>query len=154
MSHTTFQPLKFSKNLVQGFERQGNGEVVAKDVPVPRDSPVEMGGHGVWGSANDYIKMLSALLDGGGQILSQKSVDEMFLPQVLNPAALAEMVQGPYKPVLGPSIPPDAKIDHGLSGVINLKAFAGRRAKGTMQWSGAPNLIWVPTLLPLFLSLC
>ncbi|KIW86472.1 hypothetical protein Z517_01870 [Fonsecaea pedrosoi CBS 271.37] len=143
MTHTTFHPLKFPPNeIVQGFERQETGQAIAKDIPVPKGSPVEMGGHGVWGSANDYIKMLSALLDGGGPILSSKSVDEMFSPQMLHPQALDDMVKGPYKPVLGPSIPPDAKIDHGLSGLINLEAFPGRRAAGTLQWSGAPNLIW------------
>lgn len=143
MTRTTFHPLKFPNGIVQGFERQETGDVVEKDIPVPKDSPVEMGGHGVWGTANDYIKLLSALLDGGGPILSPASVDEMFTPQILHPASFDGAIKGIYKPVLGPSIPFDAEIDHGLSGIINLEAFPTRRAKGTQQWSGAANLIWV-----------
>lgn len=144
MTHTTFHPLNFQNDIIQAFERQGAGDIVAKDLEAPpKNAPTELAGHGVWGSPNDYIKLLSALLDDGGPILSKESVDEIFTPQMLHPKALNEMVKGPYKPVLGPSIPPNTKIDHGLGGVINLEAIPGRRAKDTLQWSGAPNLIWV-----------
>ncbi|KAM5364073.1 hypothetical protein ACJZ2D_011690 [Fusarium nematophilum] len=102
----------------------------------------ETAGHGVWGTPNDYIKLLGALLDGGGPILSQKSVDELFAYQTPDTDALTTMVHGIYKPALGPSIPRDEKVHHSLAGLINLSDFPERRPAGTLQWSGMPNLIW------------
>lgn len=146
MTRTTYHPRKFQKDIVQAFSRSGTGQVNPAPLPVPLDSPTETAGHGVWGSPNDYIKMLVAILDGGGPILSQKSVDEMFSPQMENPQSILDVVHGVYKDFLAPSIPPAEQVDHGLSGLINSKAFPGRRAAGTLQWSGMPNLIWVRSI--------
>ena len=143
MIKSTYHPTKFRDSIVLPYLRDEVGELKLEPLPVPIEAPTETAGHGVWSTPNDYVKLLGALLDGGGPILSQKSVDEIFTPQCLNPGALMEMVQGPYKPALGPSIPVDQKIDHGLAGLINHTDFPGRRPPGVLQWSGMPNLIWV-----------
>ncbi|CZR68167.1 related to beta-lactamase class C and other penicillin binding proteins [Phialocephala subalpina] len=142
MVKSTYHPAKFSESIVLPYLRDETGELKLEPLPVPIEAPTETAGHGVWSTPNDYMKLLGALLDGGGPILSQKSVDEIFTPQCLKPDALMEMVQGPYKPALGPSIPVDQKIDHGLAGLINHTDFPGRRLAGALQWSGMPNLIW------------
>ncbi|KAF7531250.1 hypothetical protein G7054_g9041 [Neopestalotiopsis clavispora] len=142
MTKTTFHPAKFRNDLVQPTFRDANGKVVVMALPVPIEPPTETAGHGVWSTPSDYARLLGALLDGGGPILSKISVDEIWTSQTPHLASLNEMIQGPYKPALGPSIPPDQEVYHGLAGLINPHDFPGRRAAGTLQWSGMPNLIW------------
>ena len=143
MNKSTYYPAKFIDSIVLPYCRGKDGVPKPEPFLVPIDPPTETAGHGVWSTPNDYVKLLGALLDGGGPILSQSSVDEIFTPQCLVPEALNEMVQGIYKAALGPSIPEDQKIDHGLAGLVNHTAFSGRRPAGVLQWSGMPNLIWV-----------
>lgn len=147
MKRSTYHSSKFSDSVVISYLRGEDGIPKPAPLPVPTEPPTETAGHGVWSTPNDYAKLLGVLLDGGQPILSQKSIDEIFTPQCLAPQALNEMVQGPYKPALGPSIPEGQKVDHGLGGLINLTAFPGCRPAGVLQWSGMPNLIWVRSLL-------
>lgn len=142
MDSTTFHPLKFEDRIVQPAGRSAEGTIVESALQVPRDPPTETAGHGVWGTPKDYAKLLRVLLDGGGCILSQASVDEIFKPQLQVPSAILPEVHGIFKSVLGPSIPQDEIVNHGLAGLVNPRAFPGRRRAGTLQWSGMPNLIW------------
>jgi len=143
MTSTTFCPAKFRDRLVQPYLRGEDGKVNPSPLPVPIVPPTQTAGHGVWGSPNDYAKLLAALLDGGGPLLTPKSVQEIFGHQLVDPESILSMVHGAYKRALGPSIPLDQKVDHSLAGLINLNDFTGRRPAGTLQWSGMPNLIWV-----------
>lgn len=143
MSSTTFHPMQFKDRIVQTYLRGEDGKFTPIKLDVPIEPPKETAGHGVWSTSNDYIKLLSALLDGGGPILKKASVDEIFTPQLRVPESIGPVVHGIYKPALAPSIPLDQAVNHGLAGLINLNDFAGRRPAGTLQWSGAPNLIWV-----------
>ncbi|KAM5341973.1 hypothetical protein ACJ41O_015004 [Fusarium nematophilum] len=142
MKKTTYHPARFESSIVQPYLRGEDGKLTPSPLPVPTEPSKETAGHGVWGTPNDYIKLLGALLDGGGPILSQKSVDELFAYQTPDTDALTTMVHGIYKPALGPSIPRDEKVHHSLAGLINLSDFPERRPAGTLQWSGMPNLIW------------
>ncbi|KAH6986624.1 beta-lactamase/transpeptidase-like protein [Ilyonectria destructans] len=142
MKNTTFHPSQFESSIVMPCLRGDDGKVVATPLPVPIKPVKETAGHGVWGTAKDYAKLLGALLTGGGPLLSQKSVDEIFTFQTPDTKAITEMVHGPFKPALGPSIPLDQEVHHGLAGLISLADYPGRRKKGTLQWSGMPNLIW------------
>lgn len=143
MSSTTFHPITKKERIVQPYARSAGGDVLAAPLPVPIEAPTETAGHGVWGSANDYVKLLGALLAGGGPILSQKAVSELFTNQLIHPETILPVIHGIYKPVLSPSVPAGEEVHHSLAGLLNPKAFEGRRSAGTLQWSGAPNLIWV-----------
>ncbi|CAI4213459.1 unnamed protein product [Parascedosporium putredinis] len=101
--NTTFFPAKrgFGEGDIHELARRAEGEG-------PQDLKVEaspwkfecrdaLGGAGLFSTANDYGKLLAALLAGGGPLLSQASVDELFRPQ-LGPGpmeALREFVVGP-----------------------------------------------------------
>lgn len=143
MTKSTYYPAKFVDSIVLSYLRGEDGIPKPHPLPVPLDPPTETAGHGVWSTPNDFIKLFGVLLGEGRPILSKSSVDEIFKPQCLVPEDLNEMVQGPYKPALGPSIAEDQKIDHGLAGVLNNTAFPDGRPAGVLQWSGMPNLIWV-----------
>jgi CubicO group peptidase (beta-lactamase class C family) len=146
MTHTTFYPLRFEDRLVVSYHRLPDGGIAKGPLVNPLDPPQEAAGHGIFTTPNDYAKFLGAILDGGGPLLSSKSVDEIFHPQLPTTEWLAAEIQGPYKRVFGPSIPQDQEVNHGLAGLVNLHDFPGRRSAGTLQWSGAPNLIWVSVL--------
>lgn len=147
MTRSTFHPLKFGQYIIQPYQRQADGGVKAGPLVVPRDAPVEMAGHGVWSTPNDHAKLLSALLRGGAPILSTKSVDEIFTPQLPDPKHLEAELHGFLERVLAPTIPRGQPVNHGLGGVVNLKDFPARRSAGTLQWVGAANQFWVRTEL-------
>lgn len=143
MTHSTFHPLQYEKYIIQPYQRQPNGEVKASSLVVSQEAPKEMAGHGVWSSPNDHAKLLGALLSGGSPILSSKSVDEIFTPQLSDPKPLYDQLHGPLEFVLAPSIPREQEVNHGLGGIVNLHDFEGRRSAGSLQWIGAANQFWV-----------
>jgi CubicO group peptidase (beta-lactamase class C family) len=155
---TTFFPAK--RGLTQddiheiAHRAQGEGTQNLKSGPSPWKFECQdpLGGGGIFSTANDYSKLLAALLAGGGPLLRKPSVDELFRPQLGSDsmAALREFIIG-----LGPdqtmsaiwTQSPDEwrdvmEIGHCLCGVINSEDVKGRRSKRTVCWSGMPNLIW------------
>ncbi|EXJ73363.1 beta-lactamase [Cladophialophora psammophila CBS 110553] len=121
----------------------------------PRDA---IGGAGLYGTANDYIKLLSCLLQGGGSLLKKESVDEMFRPQIgkgSTEAFHASIVAGGRDRLWRPSSAATAAATvaaaeeqgsvpggHCLAGAVNLEDVPGRRRGGTVNWGGLPNLLW------------
>ncbi|TPX09756.1 uncharacterized protein E0L32_009095 [Thyridium curvatum] len=116
----------------------------------PRDA---LGGAGLFSTANDYSKLLAALLSGGGPLLSTKSVDELFRPQIgaESMAALREILvvgTGPdeSQSFLWRQSPQQWKdvmeVGHCLCGVVNSEDVEGRRRQNTVSWDGLPNLFW------------
>lgn len=134
-------------------------------LPVPISPPTESGGAGLYTTASDFTKILAAILrDGsaeehnGPRLLKKASVDEMFRPQLtgLQQTFLqAGMRQYPeLVPWMGPSYPVQ-RLDHGITGVINLDDVNGKRRRGSMGWIGMNNSHWVssPILLSLVLGI-
>ncbi|KIW22100.1 uncharacterized protein PV07_12516 [Cladophialophora immunda] len=112
----------------------------------------DLGGAGLYSTANDYSKLLAALLADGGPLLSKASVDEMFRAQ-LGPvpvASLREFIVGTdtknTKSLLWTQTLEEwrdvMEIGHCLCGVVNNEDVAGRRKKNTVSWDGMPNLLW------------
>ena len=153
---TTFRPIKhFAPNApppMQETAVQGqNGLVVSKSLwsLEPRDA---IGGAGLYSTANEYTKLLSALLRGGAPLLSKESVDTLFSPQ-LGPESLRDL----RKFLIGKSVETSfsrlwatsdeefaniQEIQGSLVGVVSTEDVPGRRKKGTVNWGGMPNLSW------------
>lgn len=156
--NTTFYPAK--RGLIEGdlqelaFRTDGEGprQLRAGASPWKFDCRDALGGAGLFSTANDYIKLLGALLAGGGPLLSESSVDELLSPQlgIESMAALREFVigEGPdegkswlytqsseeWRDVM--------EVQHCLCGLRNSKDVEGRRKKNTVNWDGLPNLVW------------
>lgn len=119
----------------------------------------DIGGIGLFSTAEDYTKLLSVLIQGGFPLLSKTSLDLLFTPQ-LGSASRSDM-PGPLgrqmRRVLGLRDVDDInQADHCLAGTITLRDIPKRRRKGTVNWSGLPNLHWVsyysaPTLFSIVL---
>ncbi|KAH8820817.1 beta-lactamase/transpeptidase-like protein [Xylogone sp. PMI_703] len=104
----------------------------------------EWGGAGGIGAPTDYIKILRSLLVNDGQLLSPATVDEMFTPQ-MNPEALKfyeRDVALPERRDFFASLPPGTPVQWGLGGRLVMGDLETGLKKGSMQWSGLPNLIW------------
>ncbi|KAJ5097311.1 hypothetical protein N7456_008032 [Penicillium angulare] len=121
------------------------------------DKQDAIGGAGLYSTANDYSRLLAALLHGGNPILMQKSVDELFSPQLasdsLSLVALRQfMLQGGEgslsniwrspQPATSDKSEMSIDINHTLGGTVVLSDIPGRRRSGTLNFAGLPNLFW------------
>jgi CubicO group peptidase (beta-lactamase class C family) len=147
MEDTTFWPgSDFDARFVAYTSRRGDGSLEAVAPPVDKDSdhPLESGGAGLFSTARDYSTFMKAFL--GGELLKQETMDEMFRPQLddVQRAMLRKVVYEPGSHEgFAPEFPRGLEINHGLAGLVNLEDIPGKRAKGSMTWSGFCNSRWV-----------
>jgi len=158
---TFHQELKpnVSKNLVKMAQRSGietpafnlpadNGmpvewsDIILYDNPIPMGE--EYGGQGAIGNAVDYMEILKSILKNDGKLLKPTTVDLIFEPQLgpeskteFNNFLGADMWKGIFT-----SHSPGQVVTYGLTGEIIEKDEATGRKKGTLGWSGLPNLLW------------
>jgi hypothetical protein len=104
------------------------------------------GGQGASGNLEDYMKILTSLLVNDGKLLRKETADQFFQPQLTaeSKAAQKALFQDPEKLKLFiGDFPSDVEYDWGLGGILVQSEGRTRRFKGTMIWSGMPNLFWV-----------
>ncbi|EGO55259.1 hypothetical protein NEUTE1DRAFT_85416 [Neurospora tetrasperma FGSC 2508] len=130
------------------------GELSLGELPISTawDPKAESGGAGLWTTAEEYGKVLAAVLraasgseEGERELgLTKETVDQMFSPQ-LNEKGL-EMIKEmgrAFHAGIMPEFPEgfDA-VDHGLGGLLNMEDVEGKRRKGSMMWHGYCNSHW------------
>lgn len=124
--------------------RGGGGGLVPAPSPVPDDHPVESGGAGLFSTTADYAKLLRAVLRGGELLLlSAESMELLFKPQ-LEGELLRKMEE---RVALAPSIyaaeyAQDTPANFAIGGMVNTADVPGKRAAGSMMWSGYTNPHW------------
>ncbi|KAJ4372900.1 hypothetical protein N0V83_003191 [Neocucurbitaria cava] len=126
----------------------GYGSYVALDATVsPRD---EYGGAGLYGTAQDYLKLLKSVLRNDGQLLKSESIEQLFKPclshatqaslhQTLSDA-MAASIMIPGEPLVGTH--GAGEWSHALGGIVALQDSDQGLKAGCMRWGGAPNLKW------------
>ena len=113
----------------------------------------DAGGVGSFGRAGDYVKVLADLLKEQPTLLKKETADMLFTPQfpVGSPshqALLAMRGIGLFDGLIGaPHSEPLDQIDinYGLGGLLIMQDIETEkyyRPKGTLTWSGLPNLTW------------
>ncbi|TPX20293.1 hypothetical protein DIZ76_016181 [Coccidioides immitis] len=104
-----------------------------------------MGGQGVFTSIPSYLKILKSILVDDGKLLSQRMVEMMFTPQLSSQsrAAIQKVfsIREASRNYIAEYIE-TAPYDWGLGGMLTLDNVGWARRKGTMTWSGLPNLFW------------
>lgn len=149
--HPELYPERLPRKLEMGYRVSiGQGIKSVEPGPIILGQPLkdELGGIGLWSTPNDFVKLLTALLRGGQPLLTKASVDTLFRPQLSDAsrAAMAKPLGGQMRRVLGiRSVDDIDQADHSLAGTITLKDIPCRRRRGTVNWSGLPNLHWVST---------
>jgi CubicO group peptidase (beta-lactamase class C family) len=154
MNATTFHPLRLKEEM----ERQGCWGV---DIPqrneagmlinwpgpeeraIPLEPEYESGGSGLYSCAEDYVKLIGALLRGGGPILKPETVDILLNP-TLGDASRQTLQKGMWANPSGEYVK-EMQFDYAPGGLVILRDNGddmGRRA-GTVRWSGMNHPIWV-----------
>lgn len=125
----------------------GSGHVVYYGGPsINHNSREYLGGQGCYGTMPDYLKILHSLLVDDEKLLLRKSTAEFFSPQLSAPAKQFLNGLQDRPEVWGMFVgefPRHISRDWGLGGILTVEHDAGWRRKGTMIWSGLPNLFWV-----------
>lgn len=104
----------------------------------------DFGGHGLFMTAPDYVKVLRSLLANDGKILKPATVDDMFenhLSAEANvgyEAALASPMGDFFR--VGTS--PDSRSGHGLGGLLTLQDFDSWYGERTLTWGGGLTFAW------------
>ncbi|KAK0107817.1 hypothetical protein ONS96_003607 [Cadophora gregata f. sp. sojae] len=112
-----------------------------RDEGVPDDS----GGAGAFGSIVDYQKILHSITAGDGKLLSKEMNDELFRPCLSERSRKQFMALCTFKEINaihGATLPMGTQLDYAPGGAICLEDIESRRRRGTMYWTGLPNLYW------------
>ena len=105
-----------------------------------------MGGDAAYASMPDYFKILQSLLADDERLLKKETTKLMFSPQLSKESreAQAQLMANPQAVALFiGDFPMHVGLDWGLGGILTTDDDEGWRKKGTMLWSGLPNLFWV-----------
>ena len=129
-------------------------------VTLPQDPEVHMGGHGLYGTASDYVKFIRMWLndgrsDSGEQILRPETVEmasRNHLPKGMHikmlPGVGATSTAASILPVSKPRLSNDAEFFPGmpktwaLTFMINEEAAPTGRPAGALAWAGLANLYY------------
>jgi CubicO group peptidase (beta-lactamase class C family) len=117
---------------------------------LPLDPVDEFGGAGLFGSAEDYLKLLKSLLRNDGKLLKPESMDALFISAIdsSSEAELCSTLSNPnYAPIMIPGealvgSPTSGRWTHGLGSLIGLTENDTGLKAPRLQWGGAPNLKW------------
>ncbi|EXJ76831.1 beta-lactamase [Capronia epimyces CBS 606.96] len=121
--------------------RSPTGTLVSAE-PFPQQNPKEdRGGGGLYSSPNDYIKVLLSLLKNDGTLLKPETVKTMFTPQLSDDQQLLAKVT-PLEGAMYRGGVDSKAWNFGLGGILNMEDVDGVCKKGSMSWSGLPNLFW------------
>ncbi|OAG45279.1 hypothetical protein AYO21_00627 [Fonsecaea monophora] len=151
---TTFRPWEFQEVLSLPPKQEmayradgphGKGPLTPAVFPHAYPQKDDCGGVGLWSTADDYLKLLGALVAGGAPIFSHpETVDEMFRPQIgeASRAAMNGYINGSFRDLFQILWPEGMEGDHCLAGTVQTEDLLGRRRKGTVCWSGMGNTHW------------
>ena len=139
MGDTSFFPSELQRQRGAAMHaRAPQGALATMPFEMPREPHFGMGGGGLYSTAGDYLKFLSAILAGGAPILSSGSITAMSAAEwegeevgVL-PAANPQLCAG-FDPFPG-------KVKRwGLGFLINPEPGPNGRAAGSLAWAGLGN---------------
>ena len=128
-----------------------NGKTVhTNDHSWHEDNDDCFGGTGLFAAAPGFMKILHSLLADDGKLLKPETVDLLFQPQLndnnTQEAFTAFFRKPSVNEKLGALMPLGLQKSHALGGMLLMEDIpndAKWRRKGTMTWSGLPNVFWV-----------
>lgn len=104
----------------------------------------DFGGHGLFMTASDYVKVLRSLLANDGKILKPATVDDMF-EHHLSPEAMVgyrAALASPMGVFFRVGTAPDSETSHGLGGLLTLQDVDGWYGERTLTWGGGLTFTW------------
>ncbi|KAG5362903.1 Acyltransferase LovD [Yarrowia sp. B02] len=133
--------------LVKLHQRSPEGVLSEREQIYSRDASFESFGAGFFAKGSEYVKVLAALLDDGGKILSKKTVDEMFTNQIPQWPDYARTPTPAAKPEFTNPIPElypqgTAPQGWGISFMQTIEPTESGRGPEVGWWSGIINHFW------------
>jgi CubicO group peptidase (beta-lactamase class C family) len=126
-------------------DTEGTGKaVLGGDATMNQRSDGCFGGHGLFMTAPDYLKVLQSLLLNDGKVLKRETVNNMFEDHLTpeSNAAHQAALQGPVGVHLACGIDPNSKVGYGLSGILTLESVDGWYGNRTLTWGGGMTFSW------------
>ena len=117
------------------------GTVVPYPMEVGQDGPLDMGGHGLYGTLPDYLRFTRMILGGG-------TLDGVRVLEAKTVTAMSQNSLGALKVLPMPAAPPysnavewwpGVSCGWGLSFMINNQRTPQGRAAGSLSWAGLAN---------------
>lgn len=123
-----------------------SGSLSALDGIVPEEPEMDSAGAGIHTTANDYVRLLRAMLQAEPGVVSAETARMMFAPQLddgqktmMTGVVYGEGARAAYIPEL----PDGVALQYGYGGMVTMEDVAGLRRKGSLSWSGACSSRWV-----------
>ncbi|ODS91428.1 MAG: 1,4-butanediol diacrylate esterase [Comamonas sp. SCN 65-56] len=157
----TMTPSMKARQATIHAREDGDGSLIPLDgVTLPQEPELHMGGHGLYGTATDYVKFIRMWLndgrsDSGEQILRPETVEmasRNHLPKGMHikmlPGVGATNTAKSILPVSKPRLSNDAEFFPGmpktwaLTFMINEEPAPTGRPAGSLAWAGLANLYY------------
>ena len=128
---------------------EGSGRLIyADDKYWHEDNEDCFGGMALFSTPAEFMKIMHSLLMNDSKLLKPDFVDLLFQPQLSDQSrnALNEFYRDPVaNDMMGCLMPLGLEKDHALGGMLLMEDIpdAKWKRKGTMTWSGMPNVFWV-----------
>jgi len=142
MNSVTFRlGAKHREKLAGLHARTPDGTIVPYPLEIGQESPIEMGGHALYGTLPDYLRFTRMILGGGSldgnRVLEARTVAAMSQNQMgaLDVTNLPEAQ--PYSNAV--NWWPGVTCKWGLSFLINTQATPQGRSAGSLMWAGLAN---------------
>jgi methyl acetate hydrolase len=143
MRDATFTPSAAQRaRLMPLRARQADGTLAPSPLDLPAATEFQAGGHGAYGTPDDYGRFVRALLRGGeldgARILRSETVDLMFSDQLQGipmPTSTPAVMPEWTNEVPAPPVPQT----WGLGLQVSLADIPGMRPAGTGSWAGIFN---------------
>jgi CubicO group peptidase (beta-lactamase class C family) len=144
MNESTFAPSAQQRaRLLRVTQRQANGTLSPSPHDLAATSEWDAGGHGSYGTIQDYGRFVKAWLNDGAGILKPATA-QMALKEHLGSIKVPELVKSMMPELLNdvPSLP--VPQSWGLGFHLTLADLPGMRSNGTGDWAGVFNsYFWI-----------
>lgn len=128
-------------HLCETVQRTPAGKLTMSNPYNPLNPADDFGGGGLYSSVADYMKVLISLLKNDGLLLRPDTVKMMFEPQLYDPKALIAETQGSNSGAMFRGGIDCQTWNFGLGGILTTADVEWVCRRGTMSWSGLPNLV-------------
>ena len=104
----------------------------------------DFGGHGLFISGDDFLKVLHSILVNDGKLLKSATVDSMFEHHLSKEATIGhrDALISPMGVFFRVGIDSETKAGHGLGGLLTLEDANKWYGERTLTWGGGLTLTW------------
>jgi CubicO group peptidase (beta-lactamase class C family) len=139
MTSTSFKLGDGQRARLSGMHARGeDGNLAAMPFEIPQEPEFHMGGGGLYGTVQDYLKFVRCLLNDGAPLVSRATFREMARNNIgaIDVVAL-KTAAPPYS--ADADFFPGMKCKWGLSFLINTATTPQGRSPGSLAWAGLAN---------------